>query len=157
MTPDRNRVLVLGFGNPGRGDDALGPLLAEEVARRRLPGVDADATYELQIEDAVAVAAHDRVFFVDATVEGDHPFRFERVRPEPGIDFSSHGIGPGGVVDLAERHFESNAECWLLTVRGDDFGEFQEGLSARARVHFEAALAALLERLDPQSAGANGG
>ncbi len=29
------KILVLGYGNPGRADDALGPLLVEELERRR--------------------------------------------------------------------------------------------------------------------------
>ena len=68
------RVLVLGYGNPGRRDDGLGPRLAEELSRMGLPGVDVDSAYQLQAEDAAAVADHDVVVFVDAYVSCPDPF-----------------------------------------------------------------------------------
>ncbi|MBV8574206.1 MAG: hypothetical protein JOZ58_04080, partial [Acetobacteraceae bacterium] len=35
----RPRVLVLGYGNPGRQDDGLGPAAVAEIDRRAFPGV----------------------------------------------------------------------------------------------------------------------
>jgi hydrogenase maturation protease len=75
-------VLVLGIGNPGRRDDGLG---AEAVARLealRLPGVTADANYQLNLEDALTCASHDLVVFVDAARGLRKPFSFEELKPE---------------------------------------------------------------------------
>jgi DNA-binding response OmpR family regulator len=48
-----NRVLVIGYGNPGRLDDGLGPALAETLQRLDLPGVTVDADYQLTAEDGL--------------------------------------------------------------------------------------------------------
>ena len=46
------RILLLGFGNPGRQDDGLGPALVQAIEEMEIPGVRAEADYQLNIEDA---------------------------------------------------------------------------------------------------------
>ena len=72
------RVLVLGYGNPGRQDDGLGPAAAAEIGKLDWPGVTACDNYQLVIEDAVEIAEHDVVWFVDAARSGAEPYE---VRP----------------------------------------------------------------------------
>ncbi len=67
------RILVIGYGNPGRQDDGLGPAAAFAIDGLGWPNVSALDNYQLAIEDAVEVAAHDVVWFVDASCEGDAP------------------------------------------------------------------------------------
>ena len=55
----RHRILVYGYGNPGREDDGAGPYLAGLFEEAGLLGVDTDADYQLQIEDAVAISEYD--------------------------------------------------------------------------------------------------
>ncbi len=62
----RARVLVLGYGNPAREDDAIGPLVADRIAALAIDGVEVDTGYQLAVEDAEAVATHDAVVLVDA-------------------------------------------------------------------------------------------
>ena len=47
-----NRVLVIGYGNPGRQDDGLGAAVIERLEALGLEGVTVDADYQLNIEDA---------------------------------------------------------------------------------------------------------
>ena len=75
-------VLVIGYGNPGRLDDGLGPALAEALAALELPGVTVEANYQLTVEDAAAVAEHDVVVFADASVNGPEPYSFQPVEPK---------------------------------------------------------------------------
>ena len=89
------RVLVLGYGNPGRRDDGLGPRLAEELSRMALPGVDVDSAYQFQAEDAAAVADHDVVVFVDADVSCPDPFEMRPVLPAGEPRFLHALAGPG--------------------------------------------------------------
>ena len=56
MTADGGDVLVIGYGNPGRMDDGLGPATIDELEKLAIDGVDLDADYQLTVEDAAAVA-----------------------------------------------------------------------------------------------------
>jgi hydrogenase maturation protease len=145
------RVLVLGYGNPGRLDDGLGPALAEAIESLHLPGVDVDADYQLTVEDASAVAEHDVVVFADAAEAGDEPFFFRAVAPAGGAGFTSHGCRPGGVMALAGELFQAAAKGYILGIRGYEFNEFGEALSDRARRNLAAAAAFLRQVLVTRS------
>ncbi|MCU0727503.1 MAG: hydrogenase maturation protease, partial [Planctomycetes bacterium] len=70
------RVLLIGFGNPGRRDDGLGPAVAQAVEGWGIPGVTVESDYQLHVEDAAAVSEHDAVIFADAAAAGPEPFAF---------------------------------------------------------------------------------
>ena len=80
MNERRETVLLLGYGNPGRLDDGLGPALAARVEALALPGVTVQADYQLCLEDAEAAARHDVVIFADAAASGAEPFSFQTGR-----------------------------------------------------------------------------
>ena len=48
------RLVVFGWGNDARGDDGLGPLLLERVARAAWPDVTTVEDFQLQIEHALS-------------------------------------------------------------------------------------------------------
>ncbi|MFW6158986.1 MAG: hydrogenase maturation protease [Planctomycetota bacterium] len=135
-------VLLIGYGNPGRLDDGLGPALAEAIGRRDLPGLTAEADYQLTVEDAAQAAEHDVVLFADADAIGPEPFSVRAVAPEfaaPG--WSSHAILPGAVLGLARGLFGAEPTGLLLGIRGYEFDAFGERLSPGARANLDAALA----------------
>lgn len=135
------RVLLLGYGNPGRLDDGLGPALAAEVERLGLPGVQVASDYQLSLEDAEAVARHDVVIFADASTTGTEPFSFTRVEPTRGVSFSTHSLRPEAVLGLAAELFGARAEGYLLGIRGYAFNEYDESLTERGRANLAAAAA----------------
>jgi len=132
-------TLVLGIGNPGRRDDGLGAAAVERLKKRRRRGVTYDANYQLNIEDALACAGHDRVVFVDAARRLRAPFRFRRVRPDAGMPAMSHALGPAAVLAVAAALYGRTPEAWLLAVRGHSFA-VGEGLTARGRRDLDRAL-----------------
>ena len=135
------RTLVLGWGNPGRGDDGLGPALAELLGERELGGIEVDSDYQLQVEDAAECASHERVVFVDADRTGPEPFSCRRLAPSTsGMSFSSHSVSPGGLLALTRQLFGREPEAWLVGVRGYEFDSFHEGLSRQARANLTAAV-----------------
>lgn len=140
-------MLVIGYGNPGRLDDGLGPALAQRLEALGLPGVAVEADYQLTVEDAYDVAQHDVVVFADATTEGEAAFTFRRLQPAAGVTFSSHSVSPGSVLRLAADSFGATTEGYVLAVRGYEFNEFGERLSAPAEANLEAALAFITEAL----------
>ena len=140
-------VLVIGFGNPGRGDDGLGPALAERIAAARLPGVEVEIDYQLVVEHAAMVAGVGTVYFLDATVDATlEPFVVRRIQPEPGLDFTSHVLAPGRVLALAAELYGARPEAWLVSIPGEDF-ELDERLSRPARDRLEAAFEHLVGRI----------
>ena len=141
------RILVLGYGNPGRLDDGLGPALAERVARLGFEGVRVESDLQLQVEDATVIAEHDAVVFADATVRGPGPFTLRRVRAGGTPSFSTHSVSPGALLALAREHFQSRATGWALAIHGLAFDGFGEGLSEQAQANLEAAVAALTPQL----------
>ncbi len=134
------RVLFIGFGNPGRRDDGLGPACAAAVEKLEIPGVTVDSDYQLSVEHADALARHDVVIFADAALDGPEPFAFRRIEPGPAVMFSSHSVTPEGVLTLTDELFHEQPEAYVLGVRGYEFDEFGEALSARAQANLAAAL-----------------
>jgi hydrogenase maturation protease len=134
------RGLVLGYGNPGRGDDGLAVRLVEALQDAMPGGVDVEASFQPGIEHAAAVAEHDWVLFVDAAAEGPSPCDVRKVEPLPNAAFSSHVVDLGSILAIAEQSFGSRTPAWLLAVRGYDF-DMAEELSEGAARNLDAALA----------------
>ena len=145
------KVLLIGYGNPGRRDDGLGPALAAGIERLGIPDVRVESDYQLTVEDAVDVAGHQVVIFADADCRGPAPFSFSPLQPAASQGFSSHGIEPQEVLGLAQTLFGRRPEAYLLGIRGYDFEPLQERLTAQAEKNLEASLRFLKSVLNRQS------
>lgn len=148
--PGPGDLLVIGYGNPGRLDDGLGPALAERLAALDLPDVNVETTCQLNVEDAAAAADHDRVIFVDASLRAAPPFTLRPVVPDTGTpEFTTHSLKPEQVIGLAYRVFGARTRAFLLEIRGSEFDDFGERLSPDASANLEAALTFLAGALRP--------
>ena len=143
MVDAPKRIHLIGFGNPGRLDDGLGPALAAAIDALQLPNVSVDSDYQLTVDDAHDVAPHDVVIFADADVRGREPFYFIPVDPGDSIHFSSHGCSPSAVIGLARELFGGPAEAYLIGMRGYEWDAFEERLSTKAQENLAAAVAFL--------------
>jgi len=150
------RALVIGYGNPGRQDDGLGPWIAEEMERRHGAGVAVWTGFQLAVECCVEITQHPTVVFVDAARTGPEPFLFRQVRPA-GFDpaatahgkrmqieasFTTHLSSPEVIVGLSELSFAARPSAWLLAVRGYRFSG-GEGLSRKGQRNARSAIAFL--------------
>jgi hydrogenase maturation protease len=152
-------VLVVGVGNPGRGDDGIGPALVERLEADAPPGLALESTLQLSLEHAAALAEHATVLFVDAAVGSvvgrGRAFALEPLAPGDGAvtGWSTHAMAPADVLAVSRLAFGAAPDAWLLAVRGRDFRQ-REGLSAAGRRNLAKALeaartfigSALLER-----------
>ena len=138
MSLDR-RILVLGYGNPGRQDDGLGPAAAQAIEQWRLPGVNVEVNYLLNIEDAAEAAEHDLVLFIDAAADGPEPFEMHEVMPANSMTFTSHVVPPSTILAICDQCYQHVPEAWLLAIRGYEF-ELIEELTDAARDNLEKAL-----------------
>jgi hydrogenase maturation protease len=140
------RILVIGYGNPGRQDDGLGPAAAAEIEKIGWPNVTTSDNYQLVIEDAIEIAAHDIVWFVDAAREGDAPCAVRRLSPALDFTFTSHLLKPEALLAIAGQQFGRPADGHLVSIRGYEF-DFLEGLSDRGRDNLALAVALLCRRI----------
>ncbi len=140
-------VLLIGYGNPGRLDDGLGPRLAEAIAAHDLPGVTVESNYQLNVEDAALIAEHDVVIFADAHVACSPPLLFAPLEAALSVSFSTHSIDPASLIALARETFGADVAAFVLGVRGYEFNEFGETLSKGAQENLQRALAFLLPLL----------
>ncbi|MCE5327124.1 MAG: hydrogenase maturation protease [Planctomycetaceae bacterium] len=138
---DPKKILLIGFGNPGRLDDGLGPALAQAVEEMALPHVAVDIDYQVSVEHAQAIANCSRVIFADASTDCPEPFSFTRIEPQEHLSFSSHSLSPAAAMSLANELFSAKAEGYILAIRGYDFNEFGERLSEAALSNLAAATA----------------
>lgn len=95
----RPPILVIAVGNPSRGDDAAGPLLAERLATACVPDVEVLTDYQWQVEHALDLVGRAQVIFVDASCETEAAFSVRTVLPDAGSLHTSHALSPGHVLE----------------------------------------------------------
>lgn len=149
------RVLIYGYGNPGRQDDGLGNAFVEKIeawaVENNLSGFEFDSNYQLNIEDASAIADKDLVIFADASTEEIENFLLTRVDAETAVTFTTHAASPGYIVKLCEELYGKKPAVFLLHIKGYSW-EFQEGLTAKAAENLTGAIAMMkIKLLDPRS------
>lgn len=141
------RVVVLGWGNVTRSDDALGPLLLERVRRAQLQHVTVVEDFQLQIEHALDLRGHELALFADAGFKTPAPFTFFQAASQPNTAFSSHKLAPEAVLDVYERVIgETPPPAFVLSVAGEDFS-VGDSLSPAAEQRLELASDFLLRLL----------
>jgi hydrogenase maturation protease len=132
-------ILVYGFGNPGRGDDGLGIAFADRVEGRDLPGVSCERNYQLNIEDALEIAAYDAVLFADASIDAAEPFEMRGLRPAEEICFTTHSMPAHSVLALCEDLYGRSPRAFMMAIRGYSWNA-EEGLSDSAADNLEKAV-----------------
>lgn len=133
-------ILILGWGNPSRGDDVLGPLFVERIAALQLPRVECLTDFQLQVEHALDLDGRELVLFVDASIEADPPFVVSQLSPARDASISTHALSPEAVMQVyVELHDRSPPPCNLLAIRGEAF-ELGREMSPEATVHLLAAI-----------------
>ena len=124
------RVLVVGYGNPLRGDDGLG-WHAAEALRPVLPEAEILTVHQLTPELAEPASRADLVIFLDAA-EGGAPGEW-REEPAGGPPDASraftHHITPPTLIAAAGTLYGHAPEAVLFSMTGESF-DFREGLSA---------------------------
>jgi len=140
-------ILIIGIGNPSRGDDALGPLCMHGLEALHLADVELITDFQLQVEFALDLAGRRQVVFVDAAASGPEPYELRALGQPQGMGHTSHAISPEAVLATCTRvGVKPPAVLHVLAIRGYSF-ELGAGLSPQARRNLEAATAGLLRHL----------
>jgi hydrogenase maturation protease len=145
-------VLVIGYGNTLRGDDGVGPRVAEAVANLRLPGVRALICPLLTPELAEPISRAERVIFVDAAVDAPKEVQWRELQPKESSQIMAHAADPRTMLALARDVFGHVPQAWWLTIPAENLG-FSEELSPAAQRGFDDAVAKIQEFCHCQAVG----
>ncbi len=145
-------ILVIGYGNDLRGDDAAGRRAAAQVEAWAMPGVEVRAQHQLTPELAEPLAAAGRAIFLDAhPVASGADLRVRRVQPAGPTPRLAHTCDPPALLALAQTAFGRRPEAWWVTIPATDFA-FGAPLSPLAERGIADAIATLRHLLAPSPA-----
>lgn len=150
---DLTQALVIGYGSPIRGDDAIGPMAADRLASELLAsGVRVISRHILTADLVPDIVEADRVIFIDAAVDGEPgEIRCQKLGPDASaMSTMAHFLDPRELLAWTEALYQKRPDAYLISVAGSDF-EFS---------HFELssavnrALPGLLEQVKSLVEGA---
>ncbi|MBN1159008.1 MAG: hydrogenase maturation protease [Bacteroidales bacterium] len=138
-----SKILIIGYGNPGRQDDGVGVLLVDDLhewaERSKLDFIYTDSNYQLNLEDAATISDFNLVVFADASKEDIRDFSMTRLKPSPVADFTMHSVSPAFILHICEQIFHRSPEAYLLHIKGYEW-EFMSEPTAKARENLKKAL-----------------
>lgn len=136
-------ILVYGYGNPGRQDDGAGPACIEALEQwatsKQLDHLAFESNYQLNAEDALAIAGYRIVIFIDATSWDEKAFAFQPLAAQATIAFSTHAMTPESVLALCEELYNKRPTAYLLSITGVRW-EPNDPMSPEAQSHLTEAL-----------------
>jgi hydrogenase maturation protease len=137
------RILVYGYGNPGRQDDGLGVIFTDELEKwvesAHLVNVHTDSNYQLNLEDAAGIANYDIVIFADASKEDLQHFSLVPLEPSEHAQFSMHSVSAAFILYLCHQIFNHKPKAYLLHIKGYKW-DFMSQPSDKARENLDLAL-----------------
>ncbi|HEB55500.1 MAG TPA: hydrogenase maturation protease [Gammaproteobacteria bacterium] len=145
-------ILIFAYGNPSRGDDALGPALKQRLAEKIKHSdlhtqVELLTDFQLQIEHALDMENRRQVIFVDASIKPQKAFSFSPLEGEKDDSYSSHAMSPESLLNLFQQlHPHDTAEVFLLAIRGYQF-DLGQPLTEQAEINLEQAVDYIYQRL----------
>ncbi len=135
-----NKLLLFGYGNPGRGDDSLGPLMVEYFNQASLVDVSCLIDMQLLIEHAIDLLGYDQILFVDADMSCKEPFEFSEISAKKDSSYTSHTLTPAALLFTYQQIYGCAAPpSFLLRIRGYHF-ELGSMLSKQARKNLQIAI-----------------
>jgi len=134
-------ILVFGYGNLSRGDDALGPLLLERIEEScDLDAIEILTDFQLQVEHALDLENRELVLFVDASVSCQSAYGFYRLQAAKDKSYTTHAMSPAAVLQVYQNIKKQDPPpCFLLTLQGVSF-ELGEELSSPAENNLDLGI-----------------
>jgi hydrogenase maturation protease len=125
-----SKVLIIGYGNTLRGDDAAGVKAAELIAQRH-PEYEYIYLHQLVPELAEQIGDYDIVFFIDAQKDITQPSA-RLIAPSIEADQPrTHFISPESLLALSQQLYQRMpSKSYVIGIPASEF-EFSEELSAQ--------------------------
>ncbi len=133
-------ILVFGYGNLSRGDDAVGPLLLEYLEQHvDLTDIELLTDFQLQIEHALDLQNRELVLFIDASVSCREAFELTELKPVRDNSYTSHTMSPAALLHVCTTlNQQPLPKAFLLSIRAEAF-ELGTGLSNSAANNLKQA------------------
>ena len=124
-----DRPLIIGYGNPLRGDDGIGCVVAERLlAQGHMQGLEVIFAHQLTPDLAEPLSRATLAIFVDAAsnvVPGK--IIAHAVRPDvPRNGIFGHHLTPAELLSYARVVFERAPYAWLISVGGEQWDICEE-------------------------------
>jgi len=135
------QILIFGYGNLSRGDDALGPLLLEHIETTAdLSEVELLNDFQLQVEHALDLENRQLVLFIDASVSCKTAYSFTQLQAAKDKSYTTHAMSPAAVLQVYQSiKKQLPPPCFLLSIQGLSF-ELGEGISQQAKQNLQQAI-----------------
>ena len=135
-------VLIFAYGNPSRGDDALGPALFDllekyQASNNAFNEFELLVEYQLQIEHAIDLEHRKCVLFVDASTSCAPPYEFFELKPERDDSYTTHAMSPASVLSVYQKiNNREPPPSYLITIRGYEF-DLGQTISEQAMINLQ--------------------
>ncbi|MBE9140288.1 hydrogenase maturation protease [Nodosilinea sp. LEGE 07088] len=155
-------VVVIGYGNPQRGDDAIGQTVVSHLQALNIPAVEAYSATQLTPELSSKLAVADCAIFVDACKLASADVRVKPLTAcgsEPSgsvVPASGHSCDPCSLLALTSSVYGRCPQSWWVEVPASDFtvGNALSALAergvAQALQEIEKLITAIAQTQAPQ-------
>ena len=134
------RLLLIGIGNNGRGDDGLGWKFLDLFKEVNRDQIDLEYRYQLQVEDAELISHYEVVIFIDAIHQPlKEGFEVKQCEAANHYYFSSHLQSPEAILYLAQVIFNKSPEAYTLAISGVNW-ELTTSISESATNNLHCAM-----------------
>jgi hydrogenase maturation protease len=148
------KALIIGYGSPIRGDDAIGPLAADRLDALREQGdlpdwIEVQSRHILTAELVEDLKRTDLAIFLDAAA--DTPPGEVRCRPlQPdatALSTMAHFHDPRELLAWCEALYGKAPTAWLISAGGAEWGYSNCQLSDIASAAMEQMIEQVMQRL----------
>lgn len=145
-------ILIIGYGNPLRQDDGVGPQVIERLKllfHDRIPGeVEVMARHQLTPELVEPISRASYVIFIDAAERGEPGEIMEiAVEHSPTPQPFTHNLTPAALMQGACSLYHTCPDAMLYSIAGKAFG-YGERLSYPVRKALPTLLKIVYERVE---------
>lgn len=137
-------ILIFAYGNPSRGDDALGPAMFDLLKKYQAKGETFDefdllVEYQLQIEHAIDLEQRERVLFIDASTSCAPPYEFCKLQAIQDDSYTTHAMSPASLLAVYRKiNGREPPPSYLLTIRAYEF-DLGQDISEQAMINLQEA------------------
>ncbi|GIW00335.1 hydrogenase maturation protease [Roseiflexus sp.] len=111
-----SHILIIGYGNDLRGDDAAGRVAAERLAALQLPDTQVLSVHQLMPEHAALLAQAQMAIFIDADLNDCPIVRVTHLTSGASWSVIGHTATPEGLLALTAAVYGQAPNGWLIRI-----------------------------------------
>jgi len=140
-------LYLVGFGNPQRRDDGIGPYIVRQLKSilKSYNKIGFLIVHHPEPSIVAELQRAGRILFVDATMKAlTKGWQMNRIEPELDmLPYTTHHFTPMVILGIMRMLYGQSPPAWVLTVEGCDFG-FGRSLTSTAKERARAAISTIV-------------